>query len=98
LSDQLSEKIQKQIQKAGLPIAGQTPFIPKLAKNQKGEATIEKAAIRHGPKKGKVGYVDSLGRIWIKDRAHGNVPDHWDVQENGGNRYFRVDMSGNPLA
>ena len=51
----------------------------------------------HGPKAGKLGYVDSSGRIWIKDRAHAGDPDHWDVQEDGGSTYFRVDLDGNFL-
>jgi hypothetical protein len=97
LPDELPEKIQKQIQKVGLPTAGQVPFVPSLVKNRKGEATIAKAPVLRGPKKGKVGYLDSQGRIWIKDRAHAGVPDHWDVQVSGGDSYFRVDLSGNLL-
>jgi hypothetical protein len=73
-------------------------FVPSLTTNRKGEAVIVKAAVSRGPKKGKVGYVDSQGRIWIKDRAHAGVADHWDVQENGGESHFRVDMSGKPLS
>jgi hypothetical protein len=98
LPDQLSEKIQKQIRNAGLPTAGQVPFIPSLVKNKKGKTIIEKAAIRHGPKKGKLGYVDTQGRIWIKCHAHANVGDHWDVQEDGGATYFRVGENGNRIS
>jgi hypothetical protein len=53
--------------------------------------------VTYGPKSGKCGYVDVNGRIWIKDRAHAGDPDHWDVQENGGKEYFRVDQNGNLL-
>jgi hypothetical protein len=54
--------------------------------------------VRHGPKKGKKGYVDREGRIWIKDRARDKYPDHWDVQENGGKKgRTRVDPNGNVL-
>ncbi len=74
------------------------PFIPQLEENKKGEQIIKKMAIQHGPKKGKVGYVDANGRIWIKDRAHAGYPDHWDVQENGGDAgHIRVDSQGNIL-
>ena len=58
---------------------------------------IEKAEIMQGPKKGKKGFVDQDGNIWIKDRAHAGDPDHWDVQVNGGDEYFRVGLDGNAL-
>jgi hypothetical protein len=90
----LPQKIDEQIKKAGLPKDGTVPYEPKLGKNRNGDAIIEKKAVQYGPKKGKVGYVDTQGRIWIKDRAHGMVPDHWDVQENEGATYFRVDQNG----
>jgi hypothetical protein len=90
-------KVDRQIQKAGLPTGGQVPFVPKLDKNRKGDDIICKAPVQHGPKKGKVGYVDAHGRIWIKDRAHAGDPDHWDVQEDGGKTYFRLDLNGSLL-
>jgi hypothetical protein len=91
-------KTDKQIEKAGLPTGGAMPFHPQLEKNKRGELIIKKAPIQHGPKKGKVGYVDTMGRIWVKDRAHGNYPDHWDVQENGGTMgHTRVGSQGNLL-
>ena len=62
MATELSAKILKQLQKAGLPRGGTVPFEPEL-----------------------------------KDRAHAGDPDHWDVQENGGKRYFRVDLNGNLL-
>jgi len=77
-------EIDKKIKKLGLPTGGSVPFIPKLEKNRKGKQIIVKKAIQGGPKKGKKGYVDLKGKIWIRDRAHGKYPDHWDVQENGG--------------
>src|SRR5262249_21804438 len=91
------EKIARQIQGAALPTGGPIPFDPKLDRNRKGEEIIRKATVQHGPKKGKKGFVDIHGRIWIKDRAHAGDPDHWDVQEDGGKQYFRVDQEGNPL-
>lgn len=97
MTDKLPEKITRQIEKAALPIGGAVPFEPKLVKNKKGNPAIKKDVIAHGPKKGKVGYVDVKGRIWIKDRAHAGDPDHWDVQEDGGKKYFRVDLQGNEL-
>lgn len=93
----LPKKIDRQIDKAGLPKGGSVPFVPKLDQDKEGRPIIKKATIQHGPKKGKKGYVDSKGRIWIKDRAHAGDPDHWDVQENGGKQYFRVDPNGNIL-
>jgi hypothetical protein len=59
---------------------------------------IKKNIVSSGPKKGKKGYVDKQGRIWIKDRAHASDPDHWDIQEDGGASYFRVDQQGNLLS
>ncbi len=97
MADDLS-KIDRQIDKAGLPRAGATPYVPMLDKDRSGNDIIRKAAVQHGPKKGKRGYVDSSGRIWIKDYAHAGVPDHWDVQEDGGKSYFRIDLNGNPLS
>jgi hypothetical protein len=93
----LPQKVQSQIAKAGLPTGGQIPFNPRLVTNRRGQQEIEKGAVLVGPKKNKVGYVDSQGRIWIKDRAHSGYPDHWDVQENAGATYFKVDFDGNLL-
>jgi hypothetical protein len=93
----LPEKIERQIKEAGLPTGGAVPFDPKLKKNMKGKQIIKKDTVAHGPKKGKRGYVDTKGRIWIKDRAHAGDPDHWDVQEDGGRKCFRVDPNGNLL-
>jgi len=74
--EDLPKKIEEQIKNAGLPQGGAVPFQPKLTKNPKGDPIIEKA-VKHGPKKGKKGYVDLQGRVWIRDRAHGGDPDHW---------------------
>ena len=90
-------KIEKQIRTAGLPTGGAVPFVPQLDQNRHGAPIIRKAAVTRGPKRGKRGYVDTNGRIWIKDRAHAGDPDHWDVQEDGGTSYFRVDLHGNLL-
>jgi hypothetical protein len=88
-------KIGRQIDKAGLPRGGTFPFIPSLDKDKQGRDILSKGAVQYGPKQGKKGYVDSGGRIWIKDHAHAGIPEHWDVQENGGKSYFRVDPNGN---
>lgn len=98
MSSDLPEKINEQVLKAGLPTAGSFPFEPLLGLNRRGESMIQKAQIQSGPKKGKYGYVDVQGRIWIKDYAHGDYPDHWDVQEDAGRQgYTRVDSHGNIL-
>jgi hypothetical protein len=97
MAKSLPSKIDKQIDKAGLPRGGSVPFVPQLDTDKKGRPIIKKATVQQGPKKGKKGYVDSMDRIWIKDRAHAGDPDHWDVQENGGKQYFRVDSNGNLL-
>jgi hypothetical protein len=65
--DRTSEKIAKQIQKAGLPTGGKIPFVPRLDRNKRNDAIIRKATVRHGPRKGKKGFVDVEDRIWIKD-------------------------------
>jgi hypothetical protein len=94
----MSGKIDRQIDNSGLPRSGNTPFLPSVTKDRRGDLVIEKAEVCYGPKKGKRGYVDSQGRIWIKDRSHAGQPDHWDVQIDGGQDYIRVDMQGNKLA
>jgi hypothetical protein len=66
-----------------------------LTTNRRGEQVIEKAEVTYGPKQGKKGYVDSDGRIWVRDRGHAQLPDHWDVQIDEGRDYIRVDDSGN---
>ena len=94
----LPQRIIDQIRKVGLPTGGLHPFEPKVSKNRNGESVIEKRAVGKGPKRGKRGYVDDRGRIWIRDRAHSHVPDHWDVQIADADDYFRVDDDGNELA
>lgn len=94
----LPQKVIDQMRKAGLPTGGSHPFHPKLTTNRKGEQVIEKRAVGKGPKQGKKGYVDEQDRIWIRDRAHSDVPDHWDVQIDDGDDYFRVDDGGNELS
>jgi hypothetical protein len=95
--DNGSSKIDRQIKKAGLPTAGPVQFVPQLDTNKRGDPIIRRGSILYGPKQGKKGYVDTLGRIWIKCLAHGSYPDHWDVQVDQGKDYFRVDLDGNVL-
>jgi hypothetical protein len=95
--DPVPQKVLSQIAKAGLPTGGDHPFRPNLVKNLKGEDVIEKRAVKKGPKVGKKGYVDDQGRIWVKDRSHAGVPDHWDVQLKDGEDYFRVGLDGMEL-
>ena len=97
MANRLPQKIIRQIEKAGLPTEGAVPFEPLLERNKRGRQTIATKEVAFGPKKGKRGYVDINRRIWIKDRAHAGDPDHWDVQEDGGKKYFRVDLQGNLL-
>jgi hypothetical protein len=93
----LPQKVLNQIAKAGLPTGGQHPFKPRMVTNRKGEQIIDKGKVQKGKKRGKVGYVDEQGRIWVKDHAHAGLLDHWDVQVDGGDDYFRVDLNGNPI-
>jgi hypothetical protein len=97
VSADLPQKVIDQIARAGLPTGGRHPFRPKLTTNHRGEPMIEKKAVAKGQKKNKKGYVDDQGRIWVKDRAHAGMPDHWDVQIDGGEDYIRVDLSGEEL-
>jgi hypothetical protein len=98
VSSALPQKIIEQIKKAALPGGGPHPFRPRLTTNRRGEQVIEKKAAAKGPKKGKRGYVDDQGRIWIKDRSHAGLPDHWDVQIDDGDDYIRVDQNDNEIA
>ena len=79
-----------------MPVGGTHPFRPKLVRNQRGEPLIERRAVVRGPKRGKRGFVDDQGRIWVRDRAHADVPDHWEVQI-GGDDSFRVGHNGEEL-
>jgi hypothetical protein len=81
-----------------LPSTGTNPFRPRIVKNRNNDDIIEKSAVTRGPKRGKKGFVDDQGRIWIKDRAHADVPDHWDVQIDGGAEYIRVGLDGEEIA
>ena len=53
------DKLDRQIQKAGLPTGGQVPFVPRLDKNRQGEDIIRKATVQEGPKEGEKGFVDT---------------------------------------
>jgi hypothetical protein len=89
------KEVLDRIQKQRLPTNGQHPFIPKWRVNKRGKPDLILAPLTRGRKKGEKGFLDSQDRIWIRDKAHANVPDHWDVEENGGQSYFRVDDNGN---
>lgn len=91
----LPQKVIDQLARARLPSGGPNPYRPRLVTNRAGDLVIEKLVVARGPKIGKKGYVDDQGRIWVKDRAHGSVPEHWDVQIDEGGDYIRVDFSGN---
>jgi len=95
----LSKKVENQLAKAKLPMSGTHPFSPSLTKNKKGETIVKRAEARSAPRAqaGRMGWVDSNGRIWLRDRAHAGLPDHWDVQEDDGRTYFRVGDDGNML-
>jgi hypothetical protein len=95
---ELSPKIVEQMRKAGLPSEGPYRFDPRLTTNRNGEAIMEKQRVQKGPKQGKRGYVDTQGRIWVKDWAHAGLPDHWDVQIQGGEDYIRVDLNGHLIS
>ena len=58
---------------------------------------IERSEVLKGPKRGKRGWLDTLGRIWVRDLAHAGAPDHWDVQYDRGERYIRVDDDGSVI-
>lgn len=90
----LPQKVRDQMARAGLPMSGPNAYHPRLMTNRAGDQVIQKLAVAKGPKKGKKGYVDDQGRIWIKDHAYGSVPDHWDVQIDNGEDYIRVDFNG----
>lgn len=94
VASDLPEKVVKQMAKAGLPVGGSHPFKPKLKKCPKGDLKMDTRAPTKGPKAGTPGFVDDQGRIWIRDRAHAKLPDHWDVQIDDGDDYIRVDSNG----
>lgn len=98
MSHELSKKIIDQIVEKRLPTGGHYPFKPRIEKNRRGEPTIVRRRVGKGPKAGEVGFVDDQDRIWIKDRAHADIPDHWDVQIDNGDDYFRVGLDGNEIA
>jgi hypothetical protein len=97
MATELPEKVIEQIRAQGLPSGGTYAFRPKIKRNRKGELEIDKRAITKGPFCGKKGYVDIENQIWIRDRAHSGLAEHWDVQIDGGAEYFRVDLNGEEL-
>ena len=89
VSDQMRDK--------HLPTGGAYPFDPSHRRSPSGVDVIRRGTVGHGPKRGKTGYLDQQGRIWIRDPAHADVPEHWDVQIDGGRRYDRVGDDGEYL-
>jgi hypothetical protein len=89
LADKLPTRVLDRSKKHRLPTGGEHPFIPKVRTNRRGQPDLVTAPVKHGPKKGQKGFLDSEGRIWIRDPAHAGYPDHWDVQEDEGREYFR---------
>ena len=96
---ELSQKVRDQLAKAKLPTSGAYIFRPRLTKNKRDQMIVERAEARSAPaaQAGRMGWVDMEGRIWLRDRAHAGLPDHWDVQEDDGTTYFRVDDDGKLL-
>lgn len=97
MPQKLPERVIERIEKEKLPMDGQTPFIPKVRANRRGKPDLVMAPVKHGPKKGEKGFVDSEGRIWIRDSAHAGYPEHWDVQVDEGKDYFKVGDDGDPV-
>jgi hypothetical protein len=93
---EIPDKVKKQIDKAQLPLGGETPFQPALI-TKRGKVQIKTAKVTHGPRKGEVGRVDTHGRIWLRDKPHAGYPAHWDVQLNGGKTHQNVGFDGDPL-
>lgn len=93
----LPPEIVQQMKKAGLPQSGPHPFVPRIKINSRGKPEIDKRFPGRGPRRRKKGWVDSQGRIWIKDRAHAHLPDHWDVQINDGEEHIRVGLDGSEI-
>jgi len=41
-----------------------------------------------------LGYKDTKGNTWKKDKLH---KDHWDVSDKKGNKIMEVDFNGNKI-
>src|SRR5262245_43480849 len=67
-------KINRQMEKAGLPTGGTVPFCPQLDKNKAGEPIIKKAPVEHGPKKGKFGMWTPRGESGSKTERTATIP------------------------
>jgi hypothetical protein len=78
-----------------LPTGGTVRFVPKVIKKN-GKLQIERAeaTAAKGNARGKSGWLDVEGRIWIRNYAHAGYPDHWDVQINLGADYINVTLLG----
>ncbi len=89
----IPKKVNNIIEGKGLPTSGKNKFDPKIVSNRKGQQVIATKEVDCGPKGIKKGFVDKEGNVWVKDTAHGNVPEHWDVQMPDGS-YDRVGLDG----
>ena len=94
----LPPAIADEIRDCHLPTGGACPFEPTYRRSPSGTDVLRRGQVEHGPKRGKTGFLDRQGRIWIRDPAHAGVPDHWDVQTDGGRRYDRVGDDGSYLS
>jgi hypothetical protein len=93
-----SEEDHRSNPKRGLANQRAAPVQPEVEDEPERGANNREEGRGQSPKRGKRGYVDDQGRIWIKDRAHADVPDHWDVQIDDGEDYIRVDQNGGAIS
>ena len=80
-------------------IVGTSAIAREITERKRHEAILRESEerFRLAAQAGRMGWVDLDGRIWLRDRAHAGLPDHWDVQEDDGRTYFRVGDDGNML-
>ena len=93
-SPDLPPKLVTQLAKMRLPLGGTVPFVPVLDRNRAGEPILARRLIDKGVRHGTPGLLDAAGRIWVRDAAHAGLPEHWDVQIDGGADYIRVGYDG----
>ena len=88
-------EILSQMQRRGLPQAGEMPFIPRTFRDRSGRLRIQRGSPERGPRSGTrdQGFVAQDGNVWMKhiDQQHG---DHWDVQIDNGQDHINVNPDG----